>query len=349
MTTQIQPQAIGSNDTSIAGNVIKKADFLPKDKSEINSASINQVPPSAKNSPPFPASLLLDSVLQSAISNDLSGKQKMAVPRPIKGGEAGDEGVSPAHQRQITSTKAPPLPVVTPSPAASQVTNLEFYKAIFHHLPVEGYAVVCSKPGDPTIGGWVANSADEFASTLSATLNNYINCSSFTLGDDDALHARKENFAACHFLMLDDIGTKIPFDRFGNFEFSFLLETSPENFQGGIILAEPITDGEEANRLLNALIAAGFCDPGATGAQGRWARLPVGINGKPKHANSDGKPFQCRLFKFDPELVYTVKEIVDKLKLNRAPVAAFKSQATSNAAIKLLLPMMTKSLRLNLM
>ena len=220
----------------------------------------------------------------------------MAVPRPIKGGEVGDEGVSPAHQGQITSTKAPSLPALTPSPAASQVTNLEFYKAIFHHLPVEGYAVVCSKPGDPTMGGWVAKSADEFASTLSATLNNYINCSSFTLGDEDALHAHKDKFAAYHFLMLDDIGTKISFNCFDNFEFSFLLETSSGNYQGGIILAEPITDGEVANQLLDDVIKAGFCDACATGAQARWARLPVGINGKLKYASPDGKPFQCRLY-----------------------------------------------------
>ena len=332
MTTQSRPPAIGSNDTSIAGNVINKADFLPIDKSD-NSVHIEQALSPSKNSPPFITSPLLDSLPQSAIPNELIfEKQKRAATGPKKGGEAGEEGVSPAHQGQITSSKTPPLPALPPPSAASQVTNAEFYAAVIRQLPVGAYPAVCSKPGDPASGPWIARRADEVASYLLALHNNYINCSSFYQGNDNALHARKNNFAACHFLMLDDIGTKIPFDRFGNFEFSFLLETSPGNFQGGIILAEPITDGEIANQLLNDLIAAGFCDPGATGAQGRWARLPVGINGKVKHLNSDGKPFQCRLFKWDPELVYTVKEIVDKLKLNRAPVAAFKSQATSNAA-----------------
>ena len=60
--------------------------------------------------------------------------------------------------------------------------------------------------------------------------------------------------------MLDDLGTKVPFDRLGDFELSWLIETSPGNHQGGIILADPITDGAVAVRLLNAVIDAGLCD-----------------------------------------------------------------------------------------
>lgn len=46
-------------------------------------------------------------------------------------------------------------------------------------------------------------------------------------------------FSACHFLMLDDLGTKVPLDRLDGFDLSWLIETSPGNHQGGIILAEP--------------------------------------------------------------------------------------------------------------
>ena len=66
--------------------------------------------------------------------------------------------------------------------------------------------------------------------------------------------------------MLDDLGTKVPLDRLGGFELSWRIETSPGNYQGGIILAEPLTDGAAAVRLLNAVIDAGLCDAGATGA-----------------------------------------------------------------------------------
>jgi len=222
-------------------------------------------------------------------------------------------------------------PVLPPPTSASLVTNAEFISAIFSQLPEGAHAAVCSKPNDPTIGGWVAKRADQVADNLSTTNNNYLNCSSFNLDDDSQLYVRKDNFASYHLLMLDDIGTKIPLDRVDGFEFSYLLETSPGNFQAGIILAEPITNGNEANRLLDAVIAAGLCDAGATGAQSRWARLPVGINGKEKYANSDGKPFQCRLKEWNPESVYTLQEIVDSLKLELAPIDAPKLVKSSNA------------------
>jgi len=259
---------------------------------------------------------------------------KLIATAPEKGGEAGESGVSHMAEGQSADASTPPLPFSPASPPttdASQVTNVEFIAAIFPQIPKGAHAAVCSKPGDPTKGVWVAKRADQEADNLSAINNNYVNCSSFISYDDGTFHARKENFAAYHFLMLDDPGTKIPLDRFDGFEFSYLLETSPGNYQGGIILAEPITDGNEANQLLDAVIAAGLCDAGATGAQARWARLPVGINGKSKYKNVDGEPFQCRLVEWNPEVVYTVQEIVDGLQLELAPLAASKSQATLNA------------------
>ena len=100
---------------------------------------------------------------------------------------------------------------------------------------------------------------------------------------------------------------------------SWLIETSPGNYQGGIILADPITDATAAIRLLNALIDAGLCDPGATGPSSRWARLPVAINGKPKYVNEAGEPFRCRLVEWQPEKRYTPQEIVDRLQLELVP------------------------------
>jgi hypothetical protein len=44
----------------------------------------------------------------------------------------------------------------------------------------------------------------------------------------------------------------VPLDRLDGFKLSWLIETSPGNHQGGIILAEPLTDGAAAVRLLNA-------------------------------------------------------------------------------------------------
>jgi hypothetical protein len=129
-----------------------------------------------------------------------------------------------------------------------QITNADFVAAVFPVMPEGAFAAVCSKCGDPGVGGWVASRADQVADTLSAATNNYIGCASFYPGDDGSFKARKAQFAACHFLMLDDLGTKVPLERLAGFELSWLIETSPGNHQGGIILAEPLSDGAVAVR-----------------------------------------------------------------------------------------------------
>ncbi|CAH1083763.1 DNA-primase RepB domain-containing protein [Candidatus Nitrotoga sp. 1052] len=199
------------------------------------------------------------------------------------------------------------------------ISNAEFFAAVFPQLTKGAFALVCSKPGDPNEGGWPANRADLTIGRLSTINNNYINCSSFYPGNDGSFKAQKSQFAACHFLMLDDLGTKVMQDRLGEFKLSALIETSPGNHQGIIILAEPITDGDVATRLLNALIDAGLCDGGASGPLTRWARLPVAINGKPKHADHSGMPFRCRLVEWNLNARYTPEEIVDGLQLVLPP------------------------------
>ena len=212
-----------------------------------------------------------------------------------------------------------------------QITNAEFIAAVFTDLPEGAFSAVCSKSGDPSLGGWKASRADQVANSVAAEANNYLGCSSFYPGDDGSFKARKGQFAACHFLMLDDLGTKVSPDRLCGFELSWLIETSPGNYQGGIILAEPITDGAVAVRLLNAVIVAGLCDAGATGPLSRWARLPVAINGKPKYADKAGAPFQCRLIEWRPNKRYSPQEIVDRLQLELAPAGRPKKTATPSA------------------
>jgi hypothetical protein len=117
----------------------------------------------------------------------------------------------------------------------SQLTNGEFINAVFPTLLERAFAAVCSKSGDPSKGGWLAQRADQAIVNLAPTANNYVNCSSFYHGDNGSFRALKGNFAACHFLMLDDLGTKVDLDQFEDFDLSWLLETSPGNYQAGII------------------------------------------------------------------------------------------------------------------
>ncbi len=235
---------------------------------------------------------------------------------------------------QHTPTVLPTEPVETGKGGEGgnfQITNAGFIAAVFTDLPQGAFAAVCSKSGDPSLGGWLASRADQAANSLAAENNNYLGCSSFYPGDDGSFKARKAQFSACHFLMLDDLGTKVPLDRLGGFELSWLIETSPGNHQGGIILAQPITAGAVAVHLLNAVIDAGLCDAGATGPLSRWARLPVAINGKPKYADNVGAPFQCRLTEWRPDKRYSPQEIVDRLQLELAPAGRPKKSAKPSA------------------
>ncbi|HUS96117.1 MAG TPA: hypothetical protein VMX97_05190, partial [Hyphomicrobiaceae bacterium] len=214
-----------------------------------------------------------------------------------------------------------------------QITNTDFVAAVFPSLPEGAFAAVSSKGGDPGKGGWPCMRADMQADGLSDDDNNYVNCSSFYPGDDGSFRARKSHFAACHFLMLDDLGTKVPMDRLDGLGLSWLIATSPGNYQGGILFDEPITESAVAVRLLKALIEAGLCDAGASGPLTRWARLPVAINGKPKYIDEDGTPFHCRLIEWHPGNRYTPEEIVDLPQLELAPAGRPKKDAKKRALV----------------
>ena len=211
----------------------------------------------------------------------------------------------------------------------SSITNDEFIKAVFPALPEQAFAAICTKHGNPNDGGYNAQRADQAAANLAPTANNYVNCSSFYHGDNGSFRVLKGTFAACHFLMLDDLGTKVDLDRFKDFDLSWLIETSPGNYQAGIILDKPIIEGAEAERLLNTLIAANLCDAGATQPLTRWARLPVAINGKPVHQTESGEPFQCSLVNWRPDCRYSPETIVESLQLELLPAGGPKETKKS--------------------
>ena len=70
--------------------------------------------------------------------------------------------------------------------------------------------------------------------------------------------------------MLDDLGTKVPLERLAGFGLSWLIETSPGNHQGGIILAEPVTDGAVA---FSYEVGPGFTAQGALDYLQRYHRI----------------------------------------------------------------------------
>jgi hypothetical protein len=197
-----------------------------------------------------------------------------------------------------------------------QVSNGDFLRGVFGEL-ADARPVVVSFEGNPaTAPGKVwsgrawQGASDELAD-LPARANNYFSLAVFRPDEAGQFRRQKARFQALYAVMLDDIDTKVSRERL-TLPPSWLLETSPGNHQAGYLLREPLTDGSVADRLMNAIVAAGLCDPGANGPRARLARLPIAVNGK--HTPS----FQCRMVDWSPDRRYTVEELVDGLELEMA-------------------------------
>ncbi len=197
-------------------------------------------------------------------------------------------------------------------------SNAGFMRSVFGDL-VDTRPVVVSFEGNPASvprkvwSGRPWLDTPDICDCLPASANNYFSLAAFRPDDAGQFRRQKARFQALHAVMLDDIGTKVAMERL-TLPPSWLLETSPGNHQAGYLLREPLTDGSVADRLMNAIVAAGLCDPGANGPRARLARLPVAVNGK--HT----PPFQCRMVEWSPEFRYSVEDLVDGLQLEMASI-----------------------------
>lgn len=117
---------------------------------------------------------------------------------------------------------------------------------------------------------------------------------------------KNENFEALHILVCDDIGTKAEPPPIAP---SYVIETSPGNFQWGYRLSQPIEDINTAKALINLLIKSGYTDPGAHGIV-RLVRLPSGTNTK--------NGFKPRLVSPAQNLdtTFSVQQLMEVLKRN---------------------------------
>ncbi|HEU5280990.1 MAG TPA: hypothetical protein VFU82_03305, partial [Gammaproteobacteria bacterium] len=192
------------------------------------------------------------------------------------------------------------------------ISNSEFLTAIFGQNHGTVHPVTISFKGHPDKAAksmWHAQPWQSPELNLPADSNNYFSLGCFNPNDHGVYRRKKEQFHALHAIMLDDINTKAPMDRL-TLPPSWLLETSPDNYQAGYILAKPITNQDEATRLMRAIINANLCDPGANGPATRLARLPIGGNGKHNPA------FRCHLKTWSPNIKYTTDELISGLQLD---------------------------------
>jgi hypothetical protein len=205
---------------------------------------------------------------------------------------------------------------------AGMITNAAFLSTVFPKTPDGASAWVTGFAEDPHVadhrrwhGRGVVVGLPWF---IKRDTNNFFVISSFWAGADGVVYRRKENFAACHAIMVDDVGTKIPEYRL-ELDPSYLFETSPGNHQAGYLLDPPETDRAKVERLLDEMVRSGLAvdgtDPGMRGVT-RYARLPVGRNNKAKYVERLGAPFVHQVVTWEPGLTYTVDQIAEAYGLD---------------------------------
>jgi hypothetical protein len=129
----------------------------------------------------------------------------------------------------------------------------------------------------------------------------YANTGSFILDrmPDGKLSASSANCEYVLFLVCDDIGTK---SKTPPLPPSWIMETSPNNYQWGYAFSEQPTKAEYS-AAIEAIAAAGFTDPGAINPV-RNVRLPGSVNLKPGR-----NAFESVLTEWHREREYTLAEI----------------------------------------
>ena len=133
----------------------------------------------------------------------------------------------------------------------------------------------------------------------------YGNTGSFIIKrfEDGKLSASANNCEYVAVMVLDDIGTK---SKTPSLPPTWIIETSPDNFQWGYTFSEQPVKGE-FTAAIKAIANAGFTDGGAINAV-RNFRLPESVNLKTGKNN-----FASKLVEFHPEREFTLDQICDAL------------------------------------
>ena len=143
--------------------------------------------------------------------------------------------------------------------------------------------------------------------------------------NDPYLKRGREQAQAAYVVGLDDIGTKATEPSLLP---SYIIETSPGNFQWGYLIYPFELDGSHGAKTqyyeacINGLIKAGLSDPGAIGCY-RLLRIPGSINRKPEHQG-----FRARIVHWAPDRVWSLKELMAELGVQPHYKGSKKSSST---------------------
>jgi len=209
-------------------------------------------------------------------------------------------------------------------------TAYTFLKDVFHDIPEGARPVVAGFVGDPknkSESNWSAISVNgSWPKQLTEDHNLYFGISSISPDKNGNFSNKSSQAAALHVLMIDDVGTGdgAKTDGEGLLDPSYVVQTSPDNYQYFYLLDAPVTDTLFAQRLCNALARQAGGDESASNNV-RWGRLPGGVNGKTTYRDSDGNPVATSLKEDESWLTYTAQEIIDAFGLDMDLIPEHKS------------------------
>jgi len=157
--------------------------------------------------------------------------------------------------------------------------------------------------------------------TERSTRNVYLSVSAFS-----CRLRRKDRFIALISVMLDDVNPDtLPVKP------TWVVETSPNNFQCWFILTVPISDIAEADAFYQAIRNAAGSDPGGTNVV-RYGRSGNGSNTKKKHVKALGHPWECREERMGPE--YSKEELSEAFELGPLDVAPARVSKGGNGKVE---------------
>jgi hypothetical protein len=125
--------------------------------------------------------------------------------------------------------------------------------------------------------------------------------------DTGELRNRQSNFAGLGVVVLDDVGTKVLLSSLPaplRDNPTYIIETSPGNFQYGYVLTDLVRALPLAKALVSIVYASGYTDGGGN-MPNKLVRLPGGVNGKP------GVTFDVTLHSIHPERLWTPEALLD--------------------------------------
>ena len=186
-------------------------------------------------------------------------------------------------QKRTTESTAPQEKIspIVPDRFTYDVDSLENFLEIVFHAELDADEEILTfitkkVPGFPVTEDVLFDKLERTAGSRSL----YYSTSTAHKSKDNELRNQKALFKRFYVLVLDDIGTKVEVAKLPKgFEPTYIIESSPGNFQYGYVLDTPLDVREQAETLVQLVYEAGYSDGGGRMAN-KLVRLPDGVNGK---------------------------------------------------------------------